>query len=377
MAAQSADIVIIGAGIAGATAAYHLAAKHRVILLERESQPGYHSTGRSAALFAETYGNRPIRALTVASRAFLMEPPEGFSETPILTPRGVMHVGTLEKAAYLDAFAAELRQLVPSVRRLSPDDVLKRMPILKPEVAAGGGVAEPEAMDIDVHALHRGYLRGAQAQGAKLVCDAEATALEYAGGLWHVTTPQGEFAAPILVNGAGAWSDQVGQLAGLPRVGLQPKRRTAFTIDPPAGMDVSAWPMVIDSEETLYFKPDAGRILISPADETPSEPVDAQPDEMDVAIAADRFETMTTMTVRRPVAKWAGLRSFVSDKTIVVGFEKQAPGFFWLAGQGGYGIQTSAAVGRVVARLIGDAGIPEDIAALGVSDSDLSPERLR
>ncbi|MBP7065639.1 FAD-binding oxidoreductase [Ferrovibrio sp.] len=375
---KQADIIIIGGGIAGAGAAYALAPQARVILLERENQPGYHTTGRSAALFSETYGNAPIRALTVASRDFLMQPPPGFCDGAILTPRGVLQVGVAEKAETLDAAYDEMRRLVPSIRRLDAAAVLARVPVLRPEMVAAGALAEPEAMDIDVHALHRGFLRGAAAAGASIVCDASVTGLARDTAGWRVDVAgQGEYRAGIVINAAGAWADVTAALAGLGPLGLAPKRRTALTAEMPAGLDFAAWPMVIDADEQIYFKPEAGRMLICPADETPSDPCDAQPDEMDIAIAVDRFETLTNLGVRRIAAKWAGLRSFFPDRTIVAGFDPQAEGFFWLAGQGGYGIQTSAAMSRVAGALALGRDLPSDIQELGVSEADLSPSRFR
>lgn len=372
------DIVIIGGGIAGAGAGYTLAqAGKTVILLERESQPGYHTTGRSAALFSETYGNAPIRALTVASRDFLIDPPAGFTDAPILTPRGVLQIGSADRAAKLDAAYEEMRRLVPSLRRLTPEQAMAQMPLLRPEAVTGGALAEPEAMDIDVHALHRGFLRGLTASGGRIVTDAEVTGIGRRTADWQVETSQGPFSAPVLVNAAGAWADVMAAEAGAAPIGLQPKRRTAVTFDPPAGAEIHGWPMVIDADENFYFKPDAGRILLSPCDETDCEPCDAQPDEMDIAIAVDRLESATTLQVRRLAAKWAGLRSFVADRTIVCGFDPTAPGFFWLAAQGGYGIQTSAAMARVAGSLAMGRGLPQDVADLGLTEKDLSPARFR
>lgn len=375
---EQCDVVIVGGGMAGAGIGYDLArAGRRVILLEREPQPGYHTTGRSAALFAETYGNAAIRALTVASRDFLIAPPAGFSDVPILTPRGTLMIGTAAQAAELDSAYEEARRLVPSVQRLDADAVLARMPVLKPEAVSGGAMAEPEAMDIDVHALHRGFLRGMTAAGGRLVTDAEVLAAAQGADGWTVETPQARYTAPVLVNAAGAWADAMAGLAGVRPIGLQPKRRTAITFDPPAGTDIHGWPMVIGVDEDFYFKPDAGRILLSPCDETDSDPCDAQPDEMDIAIAIDRLDSVAALPVRRLAAKWAGLRSFVADRTIVCGFDAQAPGFFWLAGQGGYGIQTSAAMARVAGALAQGRGLPQDVADLGLTELDLSPARLR
>jgi D-arginine dehydrogenase len=240
-----------------------------------------------------------------------------------------------------------------------------------------GAVYEPDAMDIDVHELHQGYLRLLRRRGGRIVTDAEVLRLSRADGVWTAACKAGDFAAPIVVNAAGAWCDAVGGLAGLPPIGLVPKRRTALTIAPPADIDAGAWPMTGDIGETFYFKPDAGRLLLSPADETPIEPCDAQPDELDVAIAIDRLTQATTIEVTRVERKWAGLRSFVADKTTVCGFEPLAEGFFWLAGQGGYGIQTAEGMARCAASLIDSGTLPADIAARGVDAATLSPARFR
>jgi D-arginine dehydrogenase len=376
-------VLIIGAGIAGAAAAYMIGARARVILLEREAQPGYHSTGRSAALFTETYGTETTRALTVASRAFMVAPPAGFTEHPLLTPRGVLIVGPAEARAVLEEKCATFGALVASVRMLDAPEIAQQVPVLRPE-AAVYAVSEPQAMDIDVHAAHRGYLRGAvdaaagsERAGTRLVCDAGVQRIERIGADWRVTTAAGVFTAPVLINAAGAWVDEIAALAGVAPIGIAPKRRTAVTFDPPPQLAVAGWPMVMAHDETLYFKPDAGRLLVSPADETPSPPCDVQPDELDIAIAIDRLEQMTTLPVRRLAAKWAGLRSFVADRTLVAGFDAQAPGFFWLTGQGGYGIQTSPAMGRITAAAVLGDPFPETAAAVGLDAARLSPSRVR
>ena len=373
---QQADIVIIGGGIAGAAAGFALAPDRRVILLERETQPGYHSTGRSAALFTEAYGNSAIRALTIASRAFFMAPPPGFAEHKLLTPRGVMMIGRAEQKERFELAFAEARRHVKSVARLTRDEALARLPVMRRDYVADAFV-EPEAMDIDVHAVHRGYLRGMTAKGGRIVTDAEVTGLSRDGAGWRIATRAGDFAAPVVVNAAGAWCDEVAKLAGIAPIGLVPKRRTAITFDPPQGQAIHDWPSMIDVDEQFYFKPDAGRILASPADETPMPPCDVQPDELDIAILVDRLEQATTLQVKRIASKWAGLRSFVADKTLVAGFERDAPGFFWLAGQGGYGIQTSPTMARVAASLIAGKGLPSDVRDLGVSEATLAPTRFR
>ncbi|GAB4469413.1 MAG: FAD-dependent catabolic D-arginine dehydrogenase DauA [Burkholderiaceae bacterium] len=368
------DFLVIGAGIAGASAAYELAASGRVLVLERESQPGYHTTGRSAALFTETYGNATMRALTRASKAFLTSPPAGFAPVPLLAPRGTLLAARADQRSALERAFAECSALVGNLERWTGAQVRERVPVFT-DAQVDGGLWEPDAMDIDVHALHHGFLRGLRARGGEVVCDAEVIALERAGADWVVETGAERFAAPIVVNAAGAWADEIGRLAGAAPVGLVPKRRTAITFDAPRGVAIERWPAVIDVDERWYFKPDAGRILASPADETPSAPCDAQPDEYDVAVLIDRITTATTLAIPRIHAKWAGLRSFVADKTLVAGFDPRQRGFFWLAGQGGYGIQTAPAAGRVAAALARGEPLPADVQALGVGAGDLAPDR--
>ncbi|MGZ5182326.1 MAG: NAD(P)/FAD-dependent oxidoreductase [Ramlibacter sp.] len=373
---QVFDFAIVGAGIAGVSAAYHLAPHARVIVLEREHVAAYHTTGRSAALHSETYGSAEIRAITVSSGRFYRKPPPGFADHPLLTPRGALIAGRADQQAALQKAAAEYARLVPSVRWLDPAETLRRQPLLRPEAAAGGAIFE-EAEDMDVAAIHGGFLKGARAAGGVLRIDAEVATLERKDGKWTIGLRDGEtIVAKTVVNAAGAWADVVAGLAGARPVGLVPKRRTAFTFDAPAGLDLVHLPMVIDFDETWYVKPEVGQFLGSPADETPSPPCDAQPEEMDIAIAVDRIETATTLHIRRIKNKWAGLRSFVADKNLVVGYDPAVDGLFWLAGQGGYGIQTGESAGRVAASLALGKGMPGDIAGLGVSEAALSPARF-
>ncbi len=367
------DFIIIGAGMAGASAAYELAKSGRVLLVERESQPGYHTTGRSAALFTEAYGNATIRALTWGGRAFYMHPPSGFSDAPILTPRGALFVGRADQQEALDAAAAEGR--AAGLRRLGGAETRAIVPALREDFVAGG-VFEADAMDIDVHALHQGYLRGLKAAGGRLICNAEVTAVSFGNGIWHMVSKAGDFTAAVVVNAGGAWADELAELAGARRVGLVPKRRTVITFDPPAALQTADWPLTIGIAEDFYFKPDAGRLLASPADETPMPPCDVQPEELDIAIVVDHLQKATTLEIPRIAHSWAGLRSFVADKTPVVGFDPERAGFFWLAGQGGYGIQTASSMGRVAAALATGGEIPKDLAARGVTAAALSPHRF-
>ncbi len=371
------DFVIIGAGIAGASVGWELAARHRVLLLERESQPGYHTTGRSAALYSATYGTPNIRALTRASRAFYDAPPPEFGGAPILTQRGVVYLAGPDQRDWLDAAYAEILPLNPGVRRLTRDELLAELPCLRPEAVAAG-MSEPGAADIDVHALHQGYLRGLRQRGGAIRCNAEVTGLQRLDDGWRVRLAGGEaITAGAVVNAAGAWADVVAALAGVPPIGLEPRRRTAFTFPVPAGMDASGWPAVIGIDESYYFKPDAGQLLGSPANADPVAPHDVVPEELDVALGIHRIEQVTSFQVRRPSHSWAGLRSFVADGDLVIGWDNHVPRFFWLAAQGGYGIQSAAGAALLARQLALDEPLSASLVEEGVTRDALSPARLR
>lgn len=375
--AATADFAVIGGGIAGASAAWRLAAHGSVLLLEAEDQPGYHTTGRSAALFSERYKNPVIRGLAAASGGLLFEPPDGFADAPLLAPRGLLITGRDDQKAALDGqFTPE--QLAEGIAEpVSIEEACRLSPALRPDYYTGAYLV-PAAQDIDVNGLHRGFLRGFQRAGGRLVCSARVTALSREGDGWRIETPAGVFWAGAVVNAAGAWADEVAALAGLKPLGLQPKRRTCITFDPPADLaaGLPRWPMVIDATEEFYFKPEAGRVLASPADETNSPPVDAQAEELDVAIAADRVQQATVMEVRRITHRWAGLRNFLPDKMPVAGQDPAEPSFVWLAGLGGFGIMTSEALGRAACAAALQAPLPDDLAARDVSAAALSPARL-
>jgi D-arginine dehydrogenase len=373
---EEADFLVVGAGIAGASVGYWLARNAKVIVLERESQPGYHSTGRSAALFSETYGNFAIRAITVSSGDFFDSPPPGFTDHPLVSPRGALIFGNEAQAPKLDRMYADWFKLVNTVQRLDKAQTLELCPLLVPEKIAGA-VFEPDAKDIDVHATHQGFLRALRGHGGHVVNKAEVLSATRSGDKWVVKTTAGDFSAPVLINAAGAWCDVLAGIAGVKPVGLSPKRRTAFTFNGPPDLDYHSLPMVLDADEQFYFKPEVGQFLASPADETPMEPCDVQPEEYDIAEAAAQIEEFTSLRIRRINNKWAGLRSFVADRSPVVGFDDKVPGFFWLAGQGGYGIQTSPAMGEVAAALAMKQPLPARVAALGVTPEFLSPARLR
>jgi D-arginine dehydrogenase len=374
---MKADFLVVGAGIAGASVAWHLAPRGRAILIERESQPGYHSTGRSAAMFMETYGTPAIRALTRASRAFYERPPERFTEHPILTPRGAMHVARTGQERELAQAWDTASRSSSRVELLSAPEVIARCPVLLEELTCGA-IYEPDAMDMDVHALHQGYLRGFRAQGGEVLQNAELAQARPVSNGWKVLLANGrELCATVIVNAAGAWADAVARRCGVEPIGLEPRRRTAFTFEPPADADISRWPTVIGLDESYYFKPDAGQLLGSPANADPTEAQDVQPEELDVATGIHYIEELTKMRIRRPKHAWAGLRSFVADGDLVVGPDNDIAGFHWIAAQGGYGIQTAAAVGELAACQLTGTAVPEHITRFGVCEASLSPKRLR
>ncbi len=373
---QVHDILIIGAGIAGASLGYRLAGQRQVLLLEREAQPGYHATGRSAAMFMEAYGTPQIQALTRASRAFYEHPPMGFCEHPLLEPRGCLYVASHEQHDLLESTYAQNLANGTAVSLLDSAAALELVPSLRGELLAGA-VHESGAMDLDVHALHQGFLRGLRQAGGEVSCNAELVQAYYLDDLWHVELADGSrLRARVLVNAAGAWADQVAGQCGVGKVGLQPCRRSAFTFPGPAQHDFARWPAVIGVDESFYFKPDAGQLLGSPANADPVEPQDAAPEELDLALGIYNIEAMTTLEIRRPSHSWAGLRSFVADGDLVIGFDPVSPAFFWLAAQGGYGIQSAAGASRLAADLL--LGLPPcaSLVSQGVEPARLSPARF-
>jgi D-arginine dehydrogenase len=350
---NQADIAIIGAGIAGASLGYALLTRApglSVILLEAEEAPGYHTTGRSAAFYAETYGGPDVQPLTTASKAFFQKPPPGFADVAILSPRGALHIAHEGALETLEALEAEFEGGGVAFQRLAPEGVLAKAPFLKPEWATTA-IWEPGCADIDVAALHQAYLRAVRRMGGTVLTSARTTAIARTAAGWRLETSAGTLAAARIANAAGAWGDVVAGQAGVAPIGLQPLRRTIVVTDvrPEAAADM---PVIMDAGGSLYFKPDAGRLWISPHDETPDVPHDVQPDEMDMAVALDRFEQMTTFAIRRLASKWAGLRTFAPDRLPVIGPDPAEPGFFWCVGQGGWGIQTAPAAAEMAAAIL-------------------------
>lgn len=364
------DVAIIGAGIAGASLAYFLARKRRVLLLERETQPGYHTTGRSAALFNDPFATGPIRALTDASRSFYLNPPTGFADVPLNRIRAVLIFGR-DRAALAQSHQA-LKTAGSNADLLDREQAMALVPVLRPECLEVG-LLEPDCGDLDIAAIHGGFLRATRSLGGTLVCDADVTGLQPVSGAWRIATSAGDFAASVVVNAAGAWADEIARLAGTAPIGLRPLRRSAFLL--PTDHDARDWPVVMAQDESFYFKPEAGQLFVSPANEDASFPHDVQPEELDIAIAIDRVQASTTLDVRRIGRRWAGLRSFVADRVMVAGFDEAAPGFFWLAGQGGHGIQTAPGLALLAASLIGGEALPDELQAAGVNPADLAPGR--
>ena len=348
MDTHTTDAIVIGAGIAGATVAAHLSPDHKVVLVEAEEAAGYHSTGRSAAIWILNYGPPDVQVLTGLSRTFFEHPPEAFADAPILAHRPVVFLAPPEQRDHLARLLAEGTGL----REASVAELTALIPALRPGYAALGAI-EDDAFDMDVAALHQGFLRQLRTNGGRLALRSRAGRIERRDSMWHVQTSDGaSYAAPTIVNAAGAWGDEVAEHAGVAPLGLVPKRRTGCVIDP-APHAVRDWPMVNDVDHTWYIRPEARtKLMVSPADETDTHAHDVQPDELDVAIAIDRMQQALDIEVRRVEHSWAGLRTFTPDRSLAFGWDAAAPGFFWCVGQGGYGIQTSPAAGRLVADVI-------------------------
>jgi D-arginine dehydrogenase len=369
------DFIVIGAGIAGASIGYELAQHGRVCLLEGEDMPGMHATGRSAALFSSSYGGPAVRAITRASKAFFDAPPDGFAERPMLEPRGSLFIARVDQHDRIAKMAHGMRESGGHAVAVDCSEALRLVPLLRKDYLAEA-IFDPDVTDIDVDILHQGFLRGARARGAVLLTGRNVSKAYRKNGVWNIPLTAGDVSAPILINAAGAWADEVARACGARSLGLAVLRRTAVLIDPPAGVDVRCWPAVIDPDEQFYFKPDAGKLLLSPADETPDRPCDVQPDELDIAVAVDRVEAALKIEVRRVTHSWAGLRTFAPDRLPVLGFDPELPDFFWCAGLGGYGIQTAPAIGRISASLVQGDTLPQDVIAQGLSAEELSPARF-
>ncbi|MBL4810981.1 MAG: FAD-binding oxidoreductase [Rhodobacteraceae bacterium] len=368
------DFIVIGAGMAGASAAYELAVESKVLLLEAESQPGYHSTGRSAALFTRNYGTALVRRINALSEPFFKAPPDGFTDQPFLSPRGALAVAPPGQEALLDPVLAASTSRDPVIE-LPVSEALARAPFLRPDRVARA-VYEADVNDINVAAMLLSYIKGFKNRGGAIEASALVTKLHSTGAGWQVTAGARTFTGKTIINAAGAWAEQIGAMAGAAPIGLVAKRRTVIIIDAIAGMDVARFPCVDFAASDAYIKPEAGKFMASPGDATPTDPQDVQPDEMDVAVLADWIMRETLIPVRRIEHSWAGLRTFASDENPVVGHDPELANFVWHSGQGGYGIMMAPALAKAVAALCFDTQLPADFLACGISIADLGPARL-
>ncbi|MBV9725007.1 MAG: FAD-binding oxidoreductase [Gammaproteobacteria bacterium] len=372
---DAVDFIVVGAGIAGTSLAAALASGARVALIEAESHPGYHATGRSAALFAPNYGTSLFRALTRASGAFMRAPPDSFSAHPLLQPRGALYLAREDQMQQLEATRRAIAAAGSVAELLTPAGAYGKVPCLRASYA-GAALYEPEVYDIDVAALLQGFLRQAKARGVQLHFSARCSAPQRAGQAWHIRAQDATLTAPVLINAAGAWADTLGAACGARPLGLRPLRRTAALIDAPPRTSLAGWPAVFDVDEQFYFKPDASRLLISPADEEPAAPGDVYADDFAVAVGIERIEAALDIEVRRVQHSWAGLRTFAPDRQPVIGYDAVAAGLFWYAGQGGYGIQSAPAAAQLAAALALGEAVPGAIAAEGVTAELVSPARF-
>ena len=356
------DVLIVGAGIAGASLAAALAPHRAVLMIEGEDMPGYHATGRSAAFWQESYGGVGVQPLTAASFDALAYPDPDFSDRSFLLPRTALTIGRRDEAAAVDAFVAEFGAQGVEVSRLSPADLAARVDGLRPEWSEGA--YEPSCRDIDVGGLHAAYLRAARRAGARLAVRTPLVSARRTAGGWTVETGQGTLRASVILNAAGAWADQIAAACGATPVGIQPYRRTLAQVR--LGVPTpAALPLIGHIGGGFYFKGEGeGRIWLSPHDETPSDPCDAAPEEIDVALAIDRLQSVVDWPVAAVERKWAGLRSFAPDRLPVFGPDPAVPDFFWCAGQGGFGIQTAPSIAALAAAQLGAPAPPGAIAAI-------------
>jgi D-arginine dehydrogenase len=365
------DFIVIGAGIAGTSVAAHLAEHAAVAVLDMEERAGYHSTGRSAASYEPNYGPPAILALTRASASFFMAPPDGFCTGPIFSKRGSV---VLEPEGQQDAAHHYLGASV-GLREVGGNELLQLLPILNPHYAQRG-FFDDSTGDLDVDLLHGGYLRLLKARGGKLFLNAAAEGISRHGKIWRVATALGNFEAPVIVNAAGAWGDEVAKMAHVSAIGLTPKRRSIGVIPVDGHADLMDWPFAVDCAETWYAKPQSGKLIVSSADATPVAPHDAYADDMAIAEGVERLMEATTLEVTRLDHSWGGLRTFSQDGTPVVGFDPQEESFFWLVGQGGYGIQSSPALSRLAAAMAMRNDLPDDILESGLVLNELLPDRF-
>lgn len=368
------DVMVIGGGIAGVSLGYEVASDRRVCLLEMESTLAVHTTGRSAASYLETYGHTEVRAMTTGSRSFFEDPPDYF-DGPLLSPRPLLQFAGLGRGSALRELHTEVLDRVPEARLLSPADAAEVYPMLRPDQVELG-MLEPGAMEIDVHGLHQGYVRGLKRRDGVIVKSGKVVSMEQANGVWTITTADGvRRTAATVVNAAGAWGEQIAALAGARSVGLTPLLRSIFMVRSPDLEATKHLPVLAEIDSAFYIKPEGDQLLCSPAEETPTAPGDVRADQLEVARAIEAIGETTTFQPKSVTSTWAGLRSFTADRNLVLGPEPGLPGFFWYVGQGGFGIQTAPAAARVAASVLRGEKVPADVAERGLDISKLSPSR--
>lgn len=375
---MESDVLIVGGGVAGLSLGAALSGHRRVTVLEGEEAIGHHSSGRSATFSHFGIDNAVVRGLTAASRPFFQRPPDRFSEVPIARMATALFVATEAMLPTLETLEEAMRPLAPCIRAVGEADMRALFPPLRTGPGAVlAGIVDADGLRLDAHALLQGYERTIRSNGGKVLTGERVTSAERQGSSWAVATESGErHSASILVNASGAWADGLARIAGAAPLGLRPLRRTIIIVDPPERADVAGWPFVKTAVDDFYILPEGVRLAASPVDEVPDDPCDAQPDDYDIALAAWKVEEYTRLKVPRVQHRWAGLRTFAPDRTPVAGFDPSTPGFFWLAGQGGFGLQTAPAMAEAAASLILSTAWPEQLAAIGISSHDLAPERL-
>ncbi|HIG09952.1 MAG TPA: FAD-binding oxidoreductase [Alphaproteobacteria bacterium] len=372
---MKSDFIIIGSGMAGMSAAYRLSKHGKVIVLEKESLLGYHTTGRSAAFFTENYGNKIIRSITKASRHFFENPPACFKENELMTNHGgSLFIANKNQTKFVDKELEYAKSLSANVFEISKQKALRMVPIIKKNYI-DRALHEPDSKSMDVDLIHQGFARGLKSNNGDIIFNATVQKIKKISNDWKVYTKTDQYSSPIIINAAGAWCDDIAILAGCKPLNLKPKRRTVIIFESSKNINTSNWPVVIDIEDKFYFKSEAGKILASPADETDSLPCDAQPEEIDIAMTVDRIENATNFKIKRIEHKWAGLRSFFPDRTPIVGEDPSISNFYWLAGQGGYGIQTSPGISKIIECLITGKIWPSYLSELLIHPKTLLPNR--
>ncbi|EED34794.1 FAD dependent oxidoreductase [Luminiphilus syltensis NOR5-1B] len=372
------DFVIVGGGIAGLSLGYELSASSRLLVLEQEDAPGYHTTGRSAAIYSELMLEPTLLSLAVESKRFFIDPPNLFAQTPLVKTCGCLFVGGSKDKQNIEAACQRMNDLGVECQVIDGDDIAKRVPVARQHAdAVFCGLFEPNAMRIDVDQLMQSYVKGITARGGVIAKKAAVLALEKSANQWVITTSKGPFSASTLINAAGAWGDRIAELAGVAPMGLDPRRRTMITFDAPQDYDITSWPPLGDFNGSYYYMPDAGQLAGSLSDETPSPPCDAQPEEIDIATAAYTIEQNTHLEIKKINHSWAGLRTFAPDRLPVIGPDPEDKHFFWCVGQGGSGIETAPALSKLAARIALNDEAEAMAAGIGVDLELLSPARFR